>query len=51
MVAKNSGDVEKIFIDKSLCGKVTEKINTGGNWAYDLAMTSQGQLTLCGVMS
>jgi hypothetical protein len=30
MVAKNSGDVEKIFIDKSLCGKLTDKINAGG---------------------
>jgi hypothetical protein len=29
MVAKNSGDVEKIFIDKSLCGKITDKISAG----------------------
>ena len=29
MVSKNSGDVEKIFIDKSLCGKITDKINAG----------------------
>ncbi|CAB3999721.1 WD repeat-containing and planar cell polarity effector fritz homolog [Paramuricea clavata] len=39
MVAKNSGDVEKIFIDKSLCGKLTDKINAGV-WAEDFMLLS-----------
>jgi hypothetical protein len=29
MVSKSSGDVERIFIDKSLCGKISDKINAG----------------------
>ena len=28
-VAKNFGDVEKIFIDKSLCGRISDRINAG----------------------
>ncbi|XP_028405974.1 WD repeat-containing and planar cell polarity effector protein fritz homolog [Dendronephthya gigantea] len=39
MVAKNSGDVEKIFIDKSLCGKITDKIDAG-IWAEDFMLLS-----------
>ena len=29
MVSKSSGDIEKIFIDKSLWGKISDKINAG----------------------
>ncbi|XP_046865085.1 WD repeat-containing and planar cell polarity effector protein fritz homolog [Xenia sp. Carnegie-2017] len=38
-VAKNFGDVEKIFIDKSLCGRISDRINAG-LWSDDFMVLS-----------